>query len=86
MAKMIPAAERISRAQALIQKARDVPIPAETGRYDISYVASVKDLLRQARDLIKFISYSPSASKEMKAEVTRLFEEADRVEKEIFHK
>ena len=86
MAKMIPSAERITRARALIQKAREVPVPAETGRYDISYVAKVKDLLRQARDLIKFIPYSPSTSAEMKEEVQKLFEEAAQAEKEILHK
>ena len=85
MAKMIPSAERITRARALIQKAREVPVPAETGRYDISYVAKVKDLLRQARDLIKFIPYSPSTSAEMKEEVQKLFEEAAQAEKEILH-
>ena len=85
MAKMIPSAERIIRARALIQKARDVPVPEETGRYDISYVAQVKDLLRQARDLIKFIPYSPSTSPEMKADVEKIFAEAAQAEKEILH-
>ena len=85
MAKLIPAAERITRARALIQKARDVPVPAETGRYDFSYIARVKDLLQQARDLVKFIPYTPSASAEMKSEVAEIFKEADRANQEILH-
>jgi len=51
MAKMIPAAERIIRARTLIQEAREFPVPAELGKNDLSYIAGVKDLLRQARDL-----------------------------------
>jgi hypothetical protein len=85
MARTIPAAERISRAWSLIQKARDLPLPEDGGRGNFSYVAEVKDLMRQARDLVKFISYSPSASAEMKNEVTQIFEESKRVEKEILH-
>ena len=48
MAKMIPAAERILRARKLIQNARDFPVPNELGKNDLSYIAEVKDLLRQA--------------------------------------
>ena len=84
MARMIPAVERIARARKLIQKARDVPVP-ETGRYDFSYVAEVKDIMQKARDLIKFISYTPSASAELKAEVADLFTEINQAEKEIIH-
>jgi hypothetical protein len=86
MARLIPAAERIVRARALIQKARDLPVPTSTGWQDFSYVAQVKDLMRQARDLVKFISYTPSASAETKQEVARLFEEADQAEKELLHR
>jgi hypothetical protein len=86
MSRLIPAVERIVRARALIQKARDFPVPAETGRYDISYIASVKGLLQQARDLVKFIPYTPSASAEMKADVAQLFKEAEMAEKDIFHR
>ena len=82
MAKLIPAAERIVRARALIQKARDLPVPPE-GKYNFSYVAGVKDLLRQARDLLKFIALTPSASAEMKAEVRQIQEEIDLADKEI---
>lgn len=85
MARMIPAAERIVKARALIQKARDLPVPAETGRFDFSYVAQVKVILQQARDMVKFISYGPTTSDEMKAEVQKIFEECDLANKEILH-
>ena len=85
MSRLIPAAERILRARALIQQARDLSIPAEGGRGDFSYIANVKDLLRQARDLIKFIPMSPSASEEMKADVKKLYQEAEQADQEILH-
>ncbi len=85
MSRLIPAAERIKRARALIQQARDLPLPAEGGRYNFSYVAQVKDLLRQARDLVKFIPNTPSATPEIKEEVARIFQEADQANEEILH-
>jgi signal transduction histidine kinase len=85
MSRFIPAAERITRARALIQQARDLPVPEEGGRYNFSYIAEVKDLLRQARDLIKFIPNTPSASPEMKEDVARIFQEADQANQEILH-
>jgi hypothetical protein len=83
MAKLIPAAERLVRARELIQKASQLPVPAEGGKYDFSYIAQVKDLLRQAKDLIKYITLTPSASAEVKEDVKRIYEEADRTEKEL---
>jgi hypothetical protein len=85
MSPFIPAAERIERARVLIEKARHVPIPAEAGKFDLSYIARVKELLQQARDLVKFIPYTPTATAEMKDEVKKIFEEADRANKEILH-
>jgi hypothetical protein len=85
MSRLIPAAERIQRARALIQQARNLPVPAEAGKYDLSYIARVKDLLQQARDMVKFIPYTPTATDEMKAEVKEIFAEADRANKEILH-
>ena len=85
MSRLIPAAERIIKARALIQKARDLPVPEEGGRGDFSYIAQVKDLLRQARDLIKFISMTPSATDEMKEEVKKIYQEADQANEEILH-
>ena len=83
MPRLIPASERIIRAQALIQQARDLPIPAESGKHDFSYIAQVKALLQQARDLVKFIPYTPSATTEIKSEVSKIFQEADQADKEI---
>ena len=85
MAKMIPAAERIIRARTLIQKARDFPVPAELGKNDLSYIAGVKDLLRQARDLVKFIPMTAGVSTEMKEEVKKVFEEADQANREVLY-
>jgi hypothetical protein len=85
MAKLIPAAERLIRARALIQKAYELPLPAEGGKYDFSYIALVKDFTRQARDLIKYITLTPSASAEVKEEVKKIYQEADLAEKELLH-
>jgi hypothetical protein len=86
MARLILAAQRITRARALIQKARDLPVATESGWQDFAYVAEVKDLLHQAHDLVKFISYSPSASPEMKKDVAAVFAEAVTAEKELLHR
>ena len=85
MAKLITAAERLERARALIQQARDFPVPEGLGRYELSYIAGVKDLLRQARDMVKFIPMRAGVSAEMKAEVQKIFAEAERAEAEILH-
>jgi hypothetical protein len=85
MSRFIPAAERIQRAHKLIQKARDLPVPVEFGKYDLSYIAQVKDLLQQARDLVKFIPYTPTATDEMKAEIKQIFEDADKANQELLH-
>ncbi|MBP1693526.1 MAG: hypothetical protein H6Q37_1409 [Chloroflexi bacterium] len=85
MAKLIPSAERIVRARALIQKARETPLPADGGKYNINYIAKVKDYLQQARDLVKFIPMQPSATPEMKEEVKKIFAEADLANQEILH-
>jgi hypothetical protein len=85
VSRLIPAVERIRRARALILKARELPVPPELGRNDFSYIAQVKDLLRQARDLVKFISLTPTATAELKEEVKRIYEEADRADQEILH-
>lgn len=84
MSKLIPAAERIVRARALIQKSHEVPVPAELGRSDLSFIAGVKDLLRQARDLVKFIPQTAGVSAEMKEEVKRIYDEIEQAEREIF--
>ena len=83
MAKNLTMVEKIAKARVLIQKARDLPLPAEGGRHDFSYIAQVKDILRQARDLVKFIPMQPSATPEIKEEVQRVLAEADQANREI---
>ena len=83
MAKLITAEERLVRARKLIQKARDFPIPEGLGKRELSYIAGVKDLLRQAKDMIKFIPMRAGVSDEMKAEVGKVFEEIDQAKQEI---
>jgi len=78
MTRLIPAAERISLA-------REYPVPADGGKYDFSYIAQVKDFLRQARDLVKFIPQSAGASAEIKADAARIRQEADQADREILH-
>jgi len=85
MSRFIPASERIIRARELIQKAHDLPIPVDGGKHNFSYIAQVKALLQQARDMVKFIPYTPSATPELKSEVEKIFQEADRANKEILH-
>jgi hypothetical protein len=84
MARLITAAERIKKARELIQEARDYPVPARGGKYDLSYMAHVRGLLRQAKDLIKFIPATPSATTEMKTEVKKIMEEVEAAGREIF--
>jgi hypothetical protein len=84
MAKLIPAAERLIRARKLIQKARDLPEPSEgLGKSDFSYIANVRDLLRQAKDMVKFIPQTAGVSMEMKEEVKKVYAEIEQADKEI---
>lgn len=83
MAKLIPAAERLIRARKLIQQARDLPVPEGMGKRDFSYIAAVKDVLRQAKDMVKFISMTPTATAEMKAEVKKIYAEIEQADEEI---
>ena len=85
MAKVIPAEERLVRARKLIRKAHDFPVPEGLGKNDFSYIAGVKDLLRQAKDMIKFIPMRAGVSNEMKAEVEKIFAEIDQANQEILH-
>jgi len=86
MAKLIPAVERVLRARKLIQQARDLPVPqAGLGKSDFSYIANVKDLLRQARDMVKFIPQTAGVSVEMKEEVRKIYEEADQANHDILY-
>ena len=86
MPKLVPAAERIARARKLIQQARDLPVPqGGLGKSDFSYIAEVKDLLRQARDLVKFIPQTAGVSTEMKEEVKKIYAEIEQANKEILY-
>ena len=86
MAKLIPATERIARARKLIQQARDLPIPT-TGlaKSDFSYIAQVKDLFRQAKDLVKFIPQTAGVSAEMKEDVKKVYEEVEQANRDILY-
>ena len=84
MSKLIPAAERLVRARKLIQQARALPVPTEgLGKSDFSYIANVRDLLRQAKDMVKFIPQTAGVSAEMKEEVQKIYSEVEHAEKEI---
>ncbi|HXF84697.1 MAG TPA: hypothetical protein VNK49_04850 [Anaerolineales bacterium] len=84
MPRAISTAERIVRARKLIQQARDLPVPTTgLGKSDFSYIAQVKDLLRQARDLVKFIPQTVGVSAEMKEEAKKIFEEIEQAQREI---
>jgi hypothetical protein len=86
MAKMIPAAERVDRARNLIKQARELPVPeGGLGRSDFSYIAQIKDLLRQARDLVKFIPQTAGVSAEMKEDVKKLYEEIEKADRDILY-
>ena len=86
MPKMIPAAERLIRARKLIQQARDLPVPqGGLGKSDFSYIAEIKDLLRQARDLVKFIPQTAGVSSEMKEEVKKIYQEIEQADRDILY-
>jgi hypothetical protein len=82
MPKTLSAPEKIERARQLIQAARDLPVP-ENWRLDLTYIAQVKDLLRQAKDLVKFISITAGVSAAMKVEVKQVYEEIEQANREI---
>lgn len=84
MAKTITADERLEKARKLIQKAHDLPVPGGIlGKRDLSYIAEVKDLLRQARDLIKFIPMRAGITDAMKTEAQNVMEEIKQANIEI---
>lgn len=86
MPKLIPATERLMRARELIQQARDVPVPATgLGKSDFSYIAEVKDLFRQAKDMVKFIPQTAGVSVEMKEEVKKIYEEIEQATRDILY-
>jgi hypothetical protein len=86
MPKLIPATERIIRARKLIQQARDLPVPTTgLGKSDFSYIAKVKDLFRQAKDMVKFIPQTAGVSAKMKDEVDKIYEEIEQANRDILY-
>lgn len=84
MPKVIPASERILLARSFIQQAYDLPVPSTgLGKSDFSYIANVKDLLRQAKDMVKFIPQTAGVSVEMKEEVKKIYEELEQANRAI---
>lgn len=86
MARQMTPTARIEKARKLIQQAREIPAPDAIGWEYFSYTAQVKDVLRQANDLIKLISYSPSTPAEVKEEARLVAEEITQAEAEILNK
>ena len=86
MARLITSEQRILKARKLIQQARDIPLPEDMGWANFTYVAQVRDTLRQAYEMIKFIPKMPSASQENKAEALAIMDEIKQAEVEILNK
>ena len=86
MAKLIPATERIARARKLIQQARELPVPqGGLGKSDFSYIANGKDIMRQAKDMVKFIPQTVGVSAEMKEAVKKVYEEIEQATRDILY-
>ena len=86
MPKLIPASERLILSRKLIQQARDLPVPQTgLGKSDFTYIANVKDLLRQARDMVKFIPQTAGVSTEMKEAVKKIYEEIEQADRDILY-
>ena len=83
MPKALTPTTRIAKARALIQAARELPIPESAGWEYFSYVAQVKDRLRQAFELVKLIPKSPNPPDEVKAEAQAVMAEITQAEAEI---
>ena len=86
MPKPLTPRQRLDQAKEFIQKAREVPKPPGLGYRDLSFVAQVKDLLRRARDLVKFLQYSPSLDGETRSEYDAIMDEIVQADKEILHR
>jgi hypothetical protein len=85
MSRLITSTERIEKVQQLIEKARTMERPVEGPWKDFTYTAEIKDLMRQARDLLKFIPYTSGVPDEIKEEAKTLQKEIDQTEKELLH-
>ena len=70
----------------MIQQARDLPVPTTgLGKSDFPYIAGVKDLFRQAKDMVKFIPQTAGVSAEMKEEVKKVYDEIGQASREILY-
>lgn len=85
MAKLIPAAERITKARKKIQEARELPVPAVGGKFDFGYVVKIKSLLKEARELVQLIPKTVGIAEETKKDAQLVIEEAAQADKDIFH-
>jgi hypothetical protein len=86
MPKSISPEERLNHARKLIQQARDIPVPTTgLGKSDFSYIANVRDLLRQAKDMIKFVPQTAGVSVEIKEEVKKIYAEIEQAQREILY-
>ena len=85
MSRLITSAERIEKAQQLIEKARAMERPAEGPWKDFTYTAQIKDLMRLARELRKFIPYTSGVPAETKEQAKELQKEIDKAEMELLH-
>jgi hypothetical protein len=74
---------KLQRARKLIQEARELPVPAEGGVSNFSYVSKIKALMGEAKDLIKFIPRSVTAQPSQKDEAKQLIEETEHTQKEL---
>lgn len=86
MSKVLTTEERFARARKLMQTAREISAPADGGWDSLSYAAQVKDTLRQARDLLKFLPQTAGVSAAQKEEALDLMNEIAAAEKDILHK
>ncbi len=86
MAKVLSTEERFSKARLLMKKAGEIPAPVEAGWESLNYAASVKDTLRQARDLLKFLPQTAGVTPQQKKEALDLMQEIVDTEKAILHK
>jgi sugar-specific transcriptional regulator TrmB len=86
MPKLIPATERLARARTLIQQARELSVPTTgLGKSDFSYIANIKDLFRQAKDMVKFIPQTAGVSVAMKEEVKKIYEEIEQATRDLLY-
>ncbi len=83
VSKALSPTTRIERARTLIQAARDLPVPDSAGWEYFSYVAQVKDKLRQAFELVKLIPKSPNTPQPIKADAQAVMAEITQAENEI---